>query len=81
MTSIFLTVSKYQKLFSWTNIKILVLLNSYYLFIKLFVGVYEEVKAMREACGEAHLKTILATGELGNMVNVYKASLVCMMAG
>jgi deoxyribose-phosphate aldolase len=44
-------------------------------------GVYEEVKSMREACGEAHLKTILATGELGNMANVYKASLVCMMAG
>jgi deoxyribose-phosphate aldolase len=39
-------------------------------------GVYEEVKSMREACGEAHLKTILATGELGNMANVYKASLV-----
>lgn len=36
---------------------------------------------MREACGEAHLKTILATGELGTMSNVYKASMVCMMAG
>ncbi|KAL4233367.1 hypothetical protein ACF0H5_008049 [Mactra antiquata] len=44
-------------------------------------GVYDEVKMMKEACGEAHLKTILATGELGNLVNVYKASLVCMMAG
>jgi deoxyribose-phosphate aldolase len=43
--------------------------------------VYEEVKAMREACGEAHLKTILATGELGTMTNIYKASLVSMMAG
>ena len=36
---------------------------------------------MREACGDAHLKTILATGELGTMSNVYKASMVCMMAG
>ena len=36
---------------------------------------------MREACGEAHLKTILATGELGTLTNVHKASLVCMMAG
>ena len=36
---------------------------------------------MREACGEAHLKTILATGELGTMTNVHKASLICMMAG
>lgn len=42
---------------------------------------YDEVKAMRKACGEAHLKTILATGELGSLENVYKASLVCMMAG
>ena len=44
-------------------------------------GVYDEVKAMRKACGDAHLKTILATGELGSMSNVYKASLACMMAG
>jgi deoxyribose-phosphate aldolase len=40
-----------------------------------------QTKAMRAACGEAHLKTILATGELATMTNVYKASLVCMMAG
>jgi deoxyribose-phosphate aldolase len=42
---------------------------------------YEEVAAMREACGEAHLKTILATGELATLTNVAKASQVCMMAG
>lgn len=42
---------------------------------------YDEVKQFRAACGEAHLKTILATGELGTLTNVYKASLVCMMAG
>ena len=44
-------------------------------------ALYSETKQMREACGEAHLKTILATGELGSLKNVYKASLVCMMAG
>ncbi|XP_076467311.1 deoxyribose-phosphate aldolase-like [Babylonia areolata] len=44
-------------------------------------GVYEEVRLMREACGDAHLKTILATGELGSLTNVYRASVVCMMAG
>ncbi|KAK7503073.1 hypothetical protein BaRGS_00005699 [Batillaria attramentaria] len=44
-------------------------------------GVYDEVRLMKEACGEAHMKTILATGELGSMVNVYRASMVCMMAG
>ncbi|KAH3734544.1 deoxyribose-phosphate aldolase-like [Dreissena polymorpha] len=44
-------------------------------------GIYEEVRMMKEACSDAHMKTILATGELGTLVNVYKASLVCMMAG
>jgi deoxyribose-phosphate aldolase len=42
---------------------------------------YNEVKAFREACGPAHLKTILATGDLGTLTQVQKASLVCMMAG
>ena len=42
---------------------------------------YEEVKEMKKACGSAHMKSILAVGELGSMNNVYKASLVCMMAG
>jgi deoxyribose-phosphate aldolase len=44
-------------------------------------ALFDEVSAFREACGAAHLKTILATGELGTLKNVYKASLVCMMAG
>jgi deoxyribose-phosphate aldolase len=44
-------------------------------------ALYDEVKAFREACGEAHLKTILATGELGTLANVARASWVCMMAG
>ena len=44
-------------------------------------GLYDEVRAFRKACGEAHLKTILATGELATLTNVAKASWVCMMAG
>lgn len=44
-------------------------------------GLYDEVRAFRKACGDAHLKTILATGELGTLTNVYRASLVSMMAG
>jgi deoxyribose-phosphate aldolase len=44
-------------------------------------GLYEEVKAYREACGEAHMKAILATGELGTLSNVARASWVCMQAG
>lgn len=44
-------------------------------------ALYNEVRAFRAACGDAHIKTILATGELGTLRNVAKASLVCMMAG
>ena len=44
-------------------------------------ALYDEVRLFRDACGEAHLKAILATGELGTLRNVYKASLVAMMAG
>jgi len=44
-------------------------------------ALYDEVKAFRTACGEAHLKTILATHELATLRNVAMASLVCMMAG
>ena len=42
---------------------------------------YDEVRAFRDACGDAHLKTILAVGELGSLRNVARASWVCMMAG
>jgi deoxyribose-phosphate aldolase len=44
-------------------------------------ALYDEVRAFRQACGPAHLKTILATGELATLRNIGKASLVCMMAG
>ena len=42
---------------------------------------YEEVRAYRGACGEAHLKTILATGDLATLKQVAQASRVCMLAG
>ena len=44
-------------------------------------ALYDEVRDFRAACGAAHLKTILATGELGTLRHVGMASLVCMMAG
>lgn len=44
-------------------------------------ALYDEVRAMREACGAAHLKAILATGEIKTLTNVYRASMVAMMAG
>ena len=42
---------------------------------------YDEVAACRKACGEAHMKTILATGEIPTYSKVAKASWVSMMAG
>ncbi len=44
-------------------------------------ALYDEMREMRAACGQAHVKAILATGELGTLRNVARASLVCMMAG
>lgn len=44
-------------------------------------ALYEEVAACRRACGEAHMKTILATGEIPTYTKVAKASWVSMMAG
>ena len=44
-------------------------------------ALYDEMAQMRAACGAAHVKAILATGELGTLRNVARASLVCMMAG
>jgi deoxyribose-phosphate aldolase len=42
---------------------------------------YDEIVAMRAACGEAHLKVILGTGDLATLRNVMLASMVAMMAG
>ena len=44
-------------------------------------ALYDEMRAYREACGEAHVKAILATGDLKTLRNVARASLICMMAG
>ncbi len=44
-------------------------------------ALYDEVRDFRSACGDAHLKTILATGDLKTLRNVAKASMICMMAG
>ncbi len=44
-------------------------------------ALYNEVCEMRYACGDAHMKTILATGEIGTLWHVGMASKVCMMAG
>ncbi len=46
-----------------------------------WTALYREVRAFREACGDAHLKAILGTGDLGTLREVARASVVAMMAG
>lgn len=46
-----------------------------------WVALYDELRAMREACGAARMKAILATGDLKSLENVAKASHVAMQAG
>ena len=43
--------------------------------------VFEEIRAIKEACGDAHLKVILETGELATHDNVRRASMLAMAAG
>ncbi|GAA2524038.1 deoxyribose-phosphate aldolase [Pilimelia columellifera] len=44
-------------------------------------AVHEEIVAVKQACGDAHLKVILETGELGGYDNVRRASWLAMLAG
>lgn len=46
-----------------------------------YLDVYDEIVATREACGDAHLKVILETGELATYDNVRRASWLAMLAG
>ena len=46
-----------------------------------YAKVYEEVRQVKEACGSAHLKVILETGELGTYDNVRRASLLAIAGG
>ena len=46
-----------------------------------YAKVYDEIVKVKEACGDAHLKVILETGELGTYDNVRRASLLAMAAG
>ncbi|MEN9754800.1 MAG: hypothetical protein RLZ07_1182 [Pseudomonadota bacterium] len=44
-------------------------------------ALYSEMRDFREACGDAHVKAILATGDIKTLKNIAKASMVCMIAG
>ena len=46
-----------------------------------YAYVFDEIVAVKEACGDAHLKVILETGELGTLDRVRRASMLAMHAG
>ncbi len=46
-----------------------------------YLEVFDEIHAIREACGNAHLKVILETGELNDLSKIYDASILAMKAG
>jgi deoxyribose-phosphate aldolase len=46
-----------------------------------YAKVYDEVVQVKEACGDAHLKVILETGELGTYDNVRRATLLAIAGG
>lgn len=58
-----------------------IVLNRSHVLTGEWRAVFDEVAAFREACGEAHLKAILGTGDLGTLRHAAKASVVAMMAG
>jgi deoxyribose-phosphate aldolase len=58
-----------------------IVISRQHVLTRNWAALYDEVRAFRAACRDAHIKTILATGELGTLREVAQASLVCMMAG
>jgi deoxyribose-phosphate aldolase len=59
-----------------------IVIPRYHVLTGNWQALYDEIRQFRETCGEAaHMKTILATGDLGTLKQVYQASLVAMMAG
>jgi deoxyribose-phosphate aldolase len=59
-----------------------VVISRYHVLTGDWHSLYNELREFRTACGDAaHMKTILATGDLGTLKQVYQASLVAMMAG
>ncbi len=59
-----------------------IVISRYHVLTGDWHALYDEVRLFRQTCGEAaHMKTILATGDLGSLKQVYQVSLVAMMAG
>jgi deoxyribose-phosphate aldolase len=58
-----------------------IVISRRFVLLEQWQELYDELRAFRQAAGPAHVKAILATGELGTLRNVHKASMVAMMAG
>ncbi|MEM7300972.1 MAG: deoxyribose-phosphate aldolase [Pseudomonadota bacterium] len=58
-----------------------IVLNRQLVFTENWPLLYDEIQQMREACGNAHMKAILSTGDLKTLSRVFKAAMVAMMAG
>ena len=59
-----------------------IVISRYHVLTGDWQALYDEIRLFRKTCGEAaHMKTILATGDLATLKQVYQASLVAMMAG
>lgn len=74
-------ISEIRKAISYGATEIDIVISRTHVLTGNWQALFDEVRACREACGHTHVKTILGTGHLGTLTNVYKASLVCMMAG
>ncbi len=58
-----------------------VVITRAHVFGQKWQALYDEIATFKEACGKAHLKVILGTGDLATLRNVARASVVAMMAG
>jgi deoxyribose-phosphate aldolase len=58
-----------------------VVITRAHVFSGSWQALYDEVATFKEACGKAHMKVILGTGDLVTLRNVARASIVAMMAG
>ncbi len=59
-----------------------IVINRTHVLTGNWTALYDEIRRFRETCGDAaHMKSILATGDLATLKQVYQASLVAMMAG
>ncbi len=58
-----------------------IVITRHYVLTGNWSALYNEIKEFRAVCGDAHMKTILGVGDLATLQQVYRASMVAMLAG